>query len=80
MHVARWPHDLRHRPGGTWPHLQEWEEQEGPSVEGGSAVGRLPSAEGVTLGSWDRVLHLAPHKEPGSPSACASVPVLVSQE
>ena len=36
---------------------------------GGSAVKGLPSAQGVILGSWDRVLHWASCREPASPSA-----------
>ena len=33
----------------------------------------LPSAQVVILGSWDRVPHRAPHREPASPSACVSL-------
>ena len=33
---------------------------------GGSVVERLPSAQGVIPGSWDQVLHRAPHREPAS--------------
>ena len=40
--------------------------------------GRLPLAQGVTLGSWDRVLHRAPCLEPASPSACVSASLCVS--
>ena len=40
---------------------------------GGSVVESLPSAQGVILESWDRVLHWAPWKEPASPSM--SLPV-----
>ena len=36
---------------GTWGHL------------GGSVVERLPSAQDVILGSWDRVPHQAPCRE-----------------
>ena len=36
---------------------------------GGSAVWRLPSAQGVILETWDRVPHRAPHREPASPPA-----------
>ena len=32
----------------------------------------LPSAQGVILETWDRVLRWAPCMEPASPSACAS--------
>ena len=38
----------------------------------GSVVEHLPSAQVVILGSWDRVLHWAPCREPASPSACVS--------
>ena len=40
---------------------------------GGSAVERLPSAQGVILESRDRVSHPAPGMEPASPSAYVSV-------
>ena len=30
-------------------------------------------AQGVILGSWDRVPHWAPHKEPASPSTYVSL-------
>ena len=39
---------------------------------GSSVVKHLPLAQGVILGSWDRVLHQAPSGEPASPSACVS--------
>ena len=39
---------------------------------GGSAVERLPLAQGVILETWDRVLRRAPCVEPASPSACVS--------
>ena len=35
-------------------------------------VERLPLAQVVTLGSWDRVPRWAPCMEPVSPSACVS--------
>ena len=44
---------------------------------GGSAVGHLPSAQGVTPGSWDRVPRQAPCLEPASPSACVSASLCV---
>ena len=44
----------------------------------GSAVGRLPLAEGVIPGSWDRIPHRAPCREPASPSACVSPSLYVS--
>ena len=51
---------------------------------GGSAIKRLPSAQGVTLGSRDQVLRRAPCMEPASPSACVcsspSLSVCVSHE
>ena len=34
---------------------------------GGSMVERLPSAQGMIPGSWDRVLHQAPYREPALP-------------
>ena len=45
---------------------------------GGSVVERLPSAQVVILGSWDRVPHQAPCREPASPSACVSASVSAS--
>ena len=36
----------------------------------GSAVKRLPLAQGVVLETWERVPHRAPCREPASPSAC----------
>ena len=39
---------------------------------GGSAVEHLPLAQVMSLGSWDRVPHLGPSREPASPSACVS--------
>ena len=45
---------------------------------GGSAGESLPSAQGVTLGSWDRVPHWAPCMEPASPSACLCLFLSVS--
>ena len=40
--------------------------------------GCLPSAQGVTLGSRDRVPHRGPCMEPASPSACVSASLSVS--
>ena len=37
-----------------------------------SPVERLPLPQVVILGSWDRVPHWAPPREPASPSACVS--------
>ena len=45
---------------------------------GGSAVQRLPPAQGVTLESQDRVLRRAPCMEPASPSACVSASLSLS--
>ena len=45
---------------------------------GGSGVERLPSDQGVTPGSWDRVLHQAPRRESPSPSACACASLSMS--
>ena len=42
---------------------------------GGSVVEHLPLAQDMILESWDRVLHRAPCMEPGSPSACISLPL-----
>ena len=42
---------------------------------GGSVVERLPLAQGVIPGSWDRVPHWAPCREPASLSACVSASV-----
>ena len=39
---------------------------------GGSGVERLPSAQGVILGSWDQVPHWASCMEPAFSSACVS--------
>ena len=42
---------------------------------GGSGVEHLPSVQGVTLESRDRILRRAPCMEPASPSACVSAPL-----
>ena len=42
---------------------------------GALAVEHLPSAQGMTPGSWDRVSHC---REPASPSACVSASFSVS--
>ena len=44
---------------------------------GGSVVERLPSTQGVTPGSQDRVLHQVPRRKPASPSACVSASLSV---
>ena len=46
---------------------------------GGSEVQRLPLAQVVTPGSWDRVPLRAPRREPASPSACVSASLPVSR-
>ena len=38
----------------------------------GSVVEHLPLTQGIIPGSWDRVLHRAPSREPASPSAYVS--------
>ena len=45
---------------------------------GGSAVERLPLAQGVILESRDQVPHRAPCMEPASPSACVSATLALS--
>ena len=45
---------------------------------GRSAVEHLPSAQGVIPGSWDRVPHRGPCREPDSPSACVSASLSAS--
>ena len=45
---------------------------------GGSAIGSLPSAQGMILESRDRVPHRAPLMEPASPSACVSASLSLS--
>ena len=44
----------------------------------GSMVDRLPLAQGLIPGSWDRVPHWAPYREPASPSAYVSASLCVS--
>ena len=46
---------------------------------GGSVVECLPLAQGVILGSWDRVPPWVPCMEPASPSACVPASLSVSQ-
>ena len=43
---------------------------------GGSVTERLPLAQGIIPGSWDRVLHQAPCREPASPFACVSASLM----
>ena len=45
---------------------------------GGSAVERLPSAQGMILESQDRVPRRSPCMEPASPSACVSASLSLS--
>ena len=47
---------------------------------GGSAVERLPKAQGVILESWVRILNQAPCRERASPSACVSAFLCVQSE
>ena len=44
----------------------------------GSSGGSLPSAQGVILGTGDRVPRWAPCMEPASPSACVSASLSLS--
>ena len=45
---------------------------------GGSVVECLPLAQSMILGSWDRVPHQDPHREPASPSAYIPASLCVS--
>ena len=45
---------------------------------GGSAIERLPLAQGMILESWDQVPHQASCVEPASPSACVSASLSLS--
>ena len=45
---------------------------------GGSAVWRLPLAQGAILESRDQVPHQAPSMEPASPSSCVSANLCLS--
>ena len=47
---------------------------------GGSVVEPLPLAQVVIPGSWDRFPHLAPCREPASPSPRVSASLCVSLE
>ena len=47
-------------------------------ASGASVVEHLPSAQDVIPGSWNRVLHWAPYREPASPSAYVSASLCVS--
>ena len=47
---------------------------------GGSVVEHLPLAQVVTPGSWDRVPHWAPRREPASPSVSLPLSLCVSCE
>ena len=69
MRVCTRNHRVCETQGGEEERGKKSEE---PGALGGSAAGRLPSAQGVTLGSQDRVRHRAPCREPASPSAFVS--------
>ena len=45
---------------------------------GGTAVWRLPLAQGMILETRDPIPHRAPGIEPASPSACVSAPLSVT--
>ena len=45
---------------------------------GGSAVERLPLAQGIIPGSWDQVPHRASCMQAASPSACVSASLCLS--
>ena len=45
---------------------------------GGSVVEHLPLAQVMIPGSWDRVPHQAPRREPASPSAYVSASLCLS--
>ena len=62
----------------TWEPSHQIKKKQGRP--GGSAVERLPPAQGVTPESWDRVLRQVPCMEPASPSACLFLSVCVSHE
>ena len=62
------------RPDHMLSIIKTWD----PGVLSGSVVEHLPLAQVVILGSWDRVPHLAPYREPASPSACVSANLSVS--
>ena len=47
---------------------------------GCSVVERLPLAQVMILGSWDRVPRRAPRREPASPSACVSASLCISHK
>ena len=49
--------------------LESW----GKGCLGGSVLERLPLAQVVVPGSWDGVLHRAPHREPASVFVSASL-------
>ena len=78
-------HNQRHKK--FWPTIKNYPvkyitqlvQKEGMGVAsgclGGSAVERLPLAQGVILEFWDRVPRQAPCMEPASPSACVPGPL-----
>ena len=61
-----------------WAFLKYGLTREGLGCLGGSLVERLPLAEGLIPGSWDRVPHQAPHRESASPSARVSASICLS--
>ena len=58
---------------GQWPSKLS-SKRVGWGYQGGLVVEHLS----VILGSWDRVLHPAPCREPTSPSACVSASLVVT--
>ena len=58
--------------------LKEASERKLPGRLGGSVVEYLPLAQVMILGSWNQVLHRAPHRESASPSAHVSASFFVS--
>ena len=58
--------------------IQKWDLEFWVGRLGGSVVECLPSAQGIILESWDRVLYQAPGGEPTSHSAYVSASLSVS--
>ena len=67
-------------PPGSTLNLEPLQNREFWGHLGGSAAEHLLSTQGVILGSWDRVPHRTPLREPGSPFACVSASLCVSHE
>ena len=61
-------------------HFMDFLSEVGRGHLDGSVVEHLHSAQGMIPGSWDWVLHRAPHREPASPPAYVSAPLYVSHE